>query len=72
MLCINAARSASLTFGHVKTASFRSKDRKAFISASENERPIAMASPTLFIVVVRRGSASGNFSNAKRGSFTTT
>ena len=40
--------------------------------ASENERPIAIASPTLFIVVVKRGSASANFSKAKRGTFTTT
>ena len=42
------------------------------MSASEKERPIAIASPTLFIVVVRRGSASANFSKAKRGTFTTT
>ena len=42
------------------------------MSASENERPIAIASPTLFIVVVSRGSASANFSKAKRGNFTTT
>ena len=42
------------------------------MSASENERPIAIASPTLFIVVVKRGSASANFSNAKRGTLTTT
>ena len=36
------------------------------------DRPIAIASPTLFIVVVRVGSACGNFSKAKRGTFTTT
>ena len=72
MLCINAARSVSETTGQVKIASLRSSDLKAFISASENERPMAIASPTLFIVVVNRGSASANFSNAKRGSFTTT
>ena len=40
--------------------------------ASGNDLPIAIASPTLFIVVVRRGSASENFSKAKRGAFTTT
>ena len=53
-------------------ASLRSSERSAFINASENERPIAIASPTLFIVVVKRGSASANFSKAKRGTFTTT
>jgi hypothetical protein len=35
-------------------------------------RPIAIASPTDFIVVVSVGSAAGNFSNAKRGTLTTT
>jgi hypothetical protein len=35
-------------------------------------RPIAIASPTDFIVVVRVGSAAGNFSNANRGTLTTT
>ena len=34
--------------------------------------PSAIASPTLFIVVVSSGSAPGNFSNANRGTFTTT
>ena len=38
----------------------------------EKLRPRAIASPTLFMVVVRVGSAAGNFSNAKRGTFTTT
>jgi hypothetical protein len=33
---------------------------------------MAMTSPTLFIVVVSRGSAPGNFSKANRGIFTTT
>jgi hypothetical protein len=32
---------------------------------------MAMASPTLFMCVVSVASASGNFSNAKRGIFTT-
>src|SRR5262245_52516280 len=35
-------------------------------------RPIAIASPTDFIEVVRIGSAPGNFSNAKRGILVTT
>ena len=58
--------------GQEKIASLRSSDRKAFIRASEKDRPMAIASPTLFMVVVRRGSASANFSKAKRGTFTTT
>ena len=33
---------------------------------------MAIASPTDFMVVVRRVSAAGNFSNANRGTFTTT
>ena len=70
--CNKEESSDSPILGQVKIASLRSRDLKAFISASENERPIAIASPTLFIVVVRRGSASANFSNAKRGTFTTT
>ncbi len=49
-----------------------SSERIAFCSASTNERPIAIASPTLFIVVVSSRSAPGNFSKAKRGIFTTT
>ncbi|AJC54352.1 hypothetical protein GZL_01756 [Streptomyces sp. 769] len=47
-------------------------DRSALPSASRKLRPIAMASPTLFIVVVRPGSAVGNFSKANRGTLTTT
>ena len=35
-------------------------------------RPMAIASPTLFMVVVSVGSAAGNFSKAKRGTLTTT
>ena len=46
--------------------------RSAFCSASVKLRPIAIASPTLFIVVVSVGSAAGNFSNANRGTLTTT
>ena len=55
-----------------KPAGVCSSERIAFCSASTNDRPIAIASPTLFIVVVSSGSAPGNFSNAKRGIFTTT
>ena len=33
---------------------------------------MAMASPTDFICVVSRSSACSNFSNVKRGAFTTT
>ena len=47
-------------------------ERSALPNASGNERPSAMASPTLFIVVVSSGSAPGNFSKANRGTFTTT
>ena len=35
-------------------------------------RPNDIASPTDFMVVVRVGSAPGNFSNANRGALTTT
>ncbi|ONI48413.1 hypothetical protein STIB_74390 [Streptomyces sp. IB2014 011-1] len=51
---------------------FFSSERRAFWRASVKFRPIAIASPTDFIVVVRVESAEGNFSNAKRGAFTTT
>src|SRR3546814_9930431 len=44
-----------------------SSPRSAFCSDSWNVRPIAITSPTDFICVVRRESACGNFSNAKRG-----
>ena len=47
-------------------------ERSAFCMLSWNVRPIAMASPTDFIEVVRYSSAPGNFSNAKRGIFVTT
>ena len=55
-----------------KPATFVSVDRIALPSASAKLRPIDMTSPTLFIVVVSRGSAPGNFSNANRGILTTT
>ena len=49
-----------------------SSDRNAFRNDSLNVRPIAMASPTDFICVVSVRSACGNFSNAHRGTLTTT
>ena len=49
-----------------------SREPKALSSASENVLPIPIASPTDFICVPSRWSAPGNFSNAKRGNFTTT
>ncbi len=55
-----------------KAASFFSRLRSAFCSASVKLRPIAIASPTDFMCVVSLGSAVGNFSNANRGTFTTT
>ncbi len=55
-----------------KLASRFSNERNAFCSASVKQRPIAIASPTLFIVVVSVGSAEVNFSNANRGALTTT
>ena len=42
-----------------------------FCSASVKVRPMAITSPTDFICVVSVGSASGNFSKAKRGILTT-
>ena len=41
------------------SAPLRSSDRNAFCSASVKLRPIAIASPTLFMCVVRIGSAAG-------------
>ena len=41
--------------------------RHAFWNDSWKVRPMAMASPTLFIWVVSSALAPGNFSNAKRG-----
>ena len=49
-----------------------SSDRCAFCSASAKLLPMAMASPTDFMCVVSTGSAPGNFSNANRGTLTTT
>ena len=55
-----------------KPAAAVSIDRIAFCSAAQKLRPSAIASPTDFMVVVSTGSAFGNFSNANRGTFTTT
>ncbi len=49
-----------------------SSDRSALPRASVKLRPIAIASPTLFMCVVRVESAVGNFSKANRGTLTTT
>ena len=49
-----------------------SREPNALRNASVNVRPMPIASPTDFICVPRVGSAPGNFSNAKRGNFTTT
>ena len=49
-----------------------SRPRSAFCSDSLNVRPIAIVSPTDFICVVSVVSASGNFSNAQRGTLVTT
>jgi hypothetical protein len=49
-----------------------SVERIALPSASARLRPIAIASPTLFMWVVSSRSAVGNFSNANRGTLTTT
>ncbi len=80
--CRSAARSvAGSSFSSRSSARSRatthparsvSRARSPFWNASLNVRPIAIASPTDFIWVVSRKSAAGNFSNAKRGTFTTT
>ena len=46
--------------------------RSAFCNASGKLRPIAMASPTDFMLVLSVGDVPGNFSKVKRGIFTTT
>ncbi len=55
-----------------KPAALVSIERSALPSASMKLRPMAIASPTDFMVVVSARFASGNFSNANRGTFTTT
>ena len=49
-----------------------SSPRRAFWNDSWKVRPMAITSPTDFIWVVRRLSACGNFSKAKRGILVTT
>ena len=74
-LASSSARSAAtlvISPSQWKDAPFFSRERSAFCSASVKLRPIDIASPTDFIVVVSVGSAAGNFSNAKRGTLTTT
>ncbi len=64
---------SSSSEGHGVTAPpSSSRERSAFSSASPNVRPIPIASPTDFICVPRVVSAPGNFSNANRGTLTTT
>ncbi len=46
--------------------------RRPFCNASAKLRPIAIASPTLFMLVVSVSGVPGNFSKVKRGIFTTT
>ena len=49
-----------------------SRERIALANDSRNVRPIAIASPTDFMWVVRPPSAPGNFSKANRGTLVTT
>ena len=65
-------RAGGVRAGPEAAAAPVSVERIALCSASAKLRPIAMASPTLFIVVVSGGSAPGNFSKANRGILTTT
>ena len=55
-----------------KAVPFLSMERMAFWRASVKDRPMAMASPTDFMVVVSVGSALRNFSMAMRVTLTTT
>jgi hypothetical protein len=70
--CSSRSATGSAVPGHANDASFFSIDRSAFCNASGRLRPMAMASPTLFMCVVSVGSAAGNFSNANLGTLTTT
>jgi hypothetical protein len=49
-----------------------SRERIAFRKAWPKVRPMAIASPTLFMCVDSTSSTPWNFSKAKRGHFTTT
>ena len=66
------SHSGSATEPAVRGRPSSSRDRIAFPHASANVRPMPITSPTDFICVVRPVSAPGNFSNANRGSLTTT
>jgi hypothetical protein len=66
------SHSASATDPSIRGSWSSSRERIAFPHASAKVRPMPMTSPTDFICVVSPVSAPGNFSNAKRGSFTTT
>ena len=55
-----------------RSSSLFSMPRQALPIASVKVRPIAIVSPTDFIVEDSTGEASGNFSNANRGILTTT
>ena len=56
----------------VKSGEAFFKRTKRFCSDSSKLRPMAIASPTDFMAVVRRLSVPRNFSNAKRGILVTT
>ena len=73
-ICSSSAALSSSTHSLRQSngAFLSSSERSAFCSASVKLRPIAIASPTDFMCVVSVGSADGNFSNANRGTFTTT
>ena len=68
----NRSHSASATEPDVRGRPSSSRERIALPQASANVRPMPITSPTDFIWVVRPVSAPGNFSNANRGSLTTT
>ncbi len=68
---LSASLSSRFSFGS-KPVAPTSRPRRAFCTDSWKVRPMAMTSPTDFIWVVRRASALGNFSKAKRGTFVTT
>ena len=76
--CGRAALSSSSSTDSVISSAKRngacasSRLRSALPNASVKFRPMAIASPTLFMCVVRVESAEGNFSNANLGTLTTT
>ncbi len=56
----------------VEARETRFETAESLLQALMKRRPMAMASPTLFIEVERSGSERGNFSKAKRGILVTT